>query len=61
MPQKPLNETQDAADFVTIRVPKGNLGAPVVVEKNYHSVCMFFCRAGITRRAWQIISKIMAY
>jgi hypothetical protein len=36
MPQKPLNETQDAADFVTIRVPKGNLGAPVVVEKNYH-------------------------
>ena len=36
MPQKPLNETQDAADFVTVRVPKGNLGAPVVVEKNYH-------------------------
>ena len=25
MPQKPLNETQDAADFVTVRVPKGNL------------------------------------
>ncbi len=36
MPQKPLNETQDAADFVTVRVPKGNLGAPVVVEKNLH-------------------------
>ncbi len=35
LPQKPLNEVQDAADFVTIRVPKGNLGAPVVVEKNY--------------------------
>jgi len=33
--QKPLNEIQDAADFVTIRVPKGNLGAPVV-EKNCH-------------------------
>jgi hypothetical protein len=36
LPQKPLNEVQDAADFVTIRVPKGNLGAPVVVERNYH-------------------------
>ena len=36
LPQKPLNEVQDAADFVTVRVPKGNLGAPVVVEKNYH-------------------------
>ncbi|PWB50514.1 MAG: hypothetical protein C3F13_16310 [Anaerolineales bacterium] len=36
LPQKPLNEVQDAADFVTIRVPKGNLGAPVVVEKNYY-------------------------
>jgi hypothetical protein len=36
LPQKPLNEVQDAADFVTIRVPKGNLGAPVVVDKNYH-------------------------
>jgi arsenite-transporting ATPase len=28
LPPKPLNEVQDAADFVTIRVPKGNLGAP---------------------------------
>jgi hypothetical protein len=36
LPQKPLNEIQDAADFVTIRVPKSNLDAPVVVEKNYH-------------------------
>ena len=36
LPQKPLNDVQDAADFVTIRVPKGNLGAPVVVEKGYH-------------------------
>lgn len=36
LPQKPLNKTQDEADAVTIRVPKGNLGAPVVVEKNYH-------------------------
>jgi hypothetical protein len=35
LPPKPLNEVQDAADFVTIRVPKGNLGAPVVVEKNF--------------------------
>ena len=34
LPQKPLNEVKDAADFVTIRVPKGNLGAPVVVERN---------------------------
>ncbi len=36
MPQKPLNEAQDAADFVTIRVIKGNLGAPVTVEKSNH-------------------------
>jgi len=36
LPQKPLNNIQDTADFVTIRVPKSNLGAPVVVEKNYH-------------------------
>jgi hypothetical protein len=35
LPQKPLNDIQDAADFVTIRVPKGDLSAPVVVEKNY--------------------------
>jgi hypothetical protein len=33
LPQKTLSDTQDAADFVTIRVTKGNLGAPVVVEK----------------------------
>ena len=33
LPQKPLNGVQDAADFVTVRVPKGNLGAPVSVEK----------------------------
>lgn len=36
LPSKSLNETRDAADFVTIRVLKGNLGAPVVVEKGYH-------------------------
>ena len=36
LPSKSLNDLQDAADFVTIRVLKGNLGAPVVVEKNYH-------------------------
>jgi hypothetical protein len=29
MPQKPLNETQDAADFVTIRVPKGKLARSI--------------------------------
>ena len=28
-----FKDTQDAADFVTIRVIKGNLGAPVKVEK----------------------------
>ena len=33
LPQKSLNDVQDAADFMTIRVIKGNLGAPVVVEK----------------------------
>lgn len=36
LPQKALNEAQDAADFVTIRVIKGNLGAPVTVEKSHH-------------------------
>ena len=36
LPQKALNETQDAADFVTIRVTRGNLGAPVVIEKGGH-------------------------
>jgi hypothetical protein len=35
LPSKSLNEIQDAADFVTIRVLKGNLGAPVVVEKGH--------------------------
>lgn len=36
LPSKVLNDAQDAADFVTIRVLKGNLGAPVVVEKGVH-------------------------
>jgi hypothetical protein len=36
LPSKSLNDVQDAADFVTIRVLKGNLGAPVVVEKGIH-------------------------
>jgi len=36
LPSKSLNDAQDAADFVTIRVLKGNLGAPVVIEKGYH-------------------------
>ncbi|MFZ2097959.1 MAG: hypothetical protein WAV05_15100 [Anaerolineales bacterium] len=36
LPKKPLNEVQDAADFVTIRVPKGKLGAPLVLEKNFN-------------------------
>ena len=36
LPSKSLSDVQDAADFVTIRVLKGNLGAPVVVEKGYH-------------------------
>ena len=35
MPQKLLNETHDAADFVTIRVPKRKQSAQVVVEKGY--------------------------
>ena len=33
LPSRAFSETQDAADFVTIRVLKGSLGAPVVVEK----------------------------
>ena len=36
LPQRALNETQDAADYVTIRVIKGNLGAPVSVDKGIH-------------------------
>jgi hypothetical protein len=36
LPPTPLNDVQDEADFVTIRVPKGNLGAPVVIEKCGH-------------------------
>ena len=31
-----LTETQDAADFVTIRVTESNLGAPVEVGKGLH-------------------------
>lgn len=33
LPTKPLNDTRDAADFVTVRVIKGNLGAPVSVQR----------------------------
>ena len=33
LPQKPLNDVQDAADFVTVRVRRGSLGAPVAIEK----------------------------
>ncbi len=46
LPQKPLNGVQDAADFVTIRVPKGNLGAPVVIEKNYRVRVHGFLQSG---------------
>jgi hypothetical protein len=35
LPQKTLDEVQDAANFVTIQTMKGNLGTPVV-DKNYH-------------------------
>ena len=61
MPQKPLNETQDAADFVTIRVIKGNLGAPVDGgERAITCACTASCRAGITRKACRISSKMPA-
>jgi hypothetical protein len=36
LPSKSLSDVQDAADFVTIRVLKGNLGAPVVLEKGVY-------------------------
>jgi len=36
MPPKPFNDVQDTADFVTFRVPKGNLGVPVINEKCVH-------------------------
>jgi hypothetical protein len=32
LPPKPRNEEQDAADFMTVRVPKGSLGGPVSLE-----------------------------
>ena len=52
LPQKPNNEVQDAVDFVTIRVPKGNLSAPVV-EKNFHVRCTISRIAAITSRCFQ--------
>ncbi len=36
LPQKPATEVHDAADYVTIRVIKGNLGAPVTLSKGAH-------------------------
>jgi hypothetical protein len=68
LPQKPLNEIQDAADFVTIRVPKGNLGAPVVVEKNYHIRVHGFLQSRDyeeslpkdTGTVWRIFSRMRA-
>ena len=36
LPSKSVNNVQDAADYVTIRVLKGNLGAPVTIEKGLH-------------------------
>ena len=36
LPSKSRSEIQDAVDFVTIRVLKGDLGALVVVEKGVH-------------------------
>ena len=32
LPPKPRNAEQDAADFMTVRVPKGSLGGPVSLE-----------------------------
>lgn len=32
LPPKRRTEEQDAADFVTIRIPKGSLGGPVALE-----------------------------
>jgi hypothetical protein len=52
LPQRLLNDIQDAADFVTIRVPKGNLSAPVV-EKNFHVRCTISRIAAITSRCFQ--------
>jgi hypothetical protein len=36
MPQKAPGDVHDAADFVSVRVLKGNLGAPVVLENSQH-------------------------
>ena len=55
MPQKLLNETHDAADFVTIRVPKRKQKPQVVVERATLCACTVSCRAGITMRAWWIL------
>ena len=36
MPQKSPGDVHDVADYVTVRVLKSNLGAPVVIERNQH-------------------------
>jgi hypothetical protein len=36
LPRKGHSQVHDSADFVTIRVIKGNLGAPVSVDKGSH-------------------------
>jgi hypothetical protein len=36
LPQKAPFDVRDAADYVTIRVIKGNLGAPVTLDKGAH-------------------------
>jgi hypothetical protein len=36
MPQKPGVDDRDLADYVTVRVIKGNLGAPVTLERGAH-------------------------
>ncbi len=36
LPQKTVTEVRDAADYITVRVIKGSLGAPVTVNKGAH-------------------------
>ena len=72
LPQKPLHplsgaqrasETQDAADFVTNRVPKGNLGAPGVMNRICKYVCTVFrirfqpWRGAVSKRMWNVVKQ----
>ena len=57
VPSKSASDAQDLADFVSVRVLKGNRIAPVMVERTCLCAYVVFCRAGITWKVWLISSK----